>query len=141
MRYRASAVWEELPTHGKGAITTETKVLRDAPYFRRTRLDDHRGTEPEELIAAAHAGCFSIAFSDELRRARLSPERITTSATVTSEKLKEGWTVTGIMLDVVAKVPDANIANFIDAAVGAKKRCCISRLLNVNISMNAKLEK
>ncbi len=140
MRHRASAVWQGSVTRGTGAVTTETGVLRDAPYFRRTRFDNRQGTNPEELIAAAHAGCFSLALSTELRRAGLTPERINTTATVTSEKLKEGWTVTSIMLDVVAKVPDARMVDFISAAVGAKK-CLISRLLNTNIGMNAKLEK
>jgi len=82
-----------------------------------------------------------MAFWDELRRAGLSPKRINTTATVTSEKLKKGWTITAVMLDVVAKVPDGRIADFIDSAIRAKSKCVISRLLNANVSMNARLEK
>lgn len=141
MKRKASAVWNgELKT-GKGTISTESKTLSNAQYSFTTRFESGVGTNPEELIAAAHAGCFSMALSAQLGEAGMKPEKIETSATVTMDKLEKGWTVTEIQLDVKAKVPGANPASFNKAANDAKTGCPISRLLNAKITMNAVLEK
>jgi len=99
-----------------------------------------RGTNPYELIAAAHAACFSMTLANELTRAGLTQARINTTVIVTMEHLSEGWTITGIQLDVLAEAPRAKQSDFIEAAVRAKTSCTISRLLKTNISMSAKLE-
>ena len=125
---------------GKGSLSTESGVLTETPYSFSTRFENGRGTNPEELIAAAHAGCFSMALSAELGKAGLTPDSIATSAALTMERLEAGWTVTAIHLDVAAKVPGADRARFEAAAQTAKAGCPISRLLNAKITMAAKLE-
>ena len=125
---------------GKGTLSTESGVLAETPYSFSTRFENGRGTNPEELIAAAHAGCFSMALSAELGKAGLTPDSIATSAALTMERLEAGWTVTAIHLDVAAKVPGADRARFEAAAQTAKAGCPISRLLNAKITMAAKLE-
>jgi len=125
---------------GKGSLSTESGVLAETPYSFSTRFENGRGTNPEELIAAAHAGCFSMALSAELGKAGLTPDSIATSAALTMERLEAGWTVTAIHLDVAAKVPGADRARFEAAAQTAKAGCPISRLLNAKITMAAKLE-
>ena len=124
---------------GKGTFATNSGVLRDIPYSLRTRFEDAPGTNPEELVAAAHAGCFSMALSSELGKAGLRPERIETTATLSFEKLEAGWTATAIHLDVTARIPGADRAKFETAAQNAKTGCPISRLLNTKITMEAKL--
>jgi len=140
--HRASAVWGGSPIKGKGAVTTQNGALRKTHYVAQgTKVGGGRTTNSAELIAAAHAASFSVALSDALNRAGFPAERITTTATVTSENLSmEDWTITGILLDVVARVPAAKLSDFIDVAVGAKTSCSISRLLNTNVSLNARLE-
>ena len=141
MKRKASAVWNgELKT-GKGSISTESGTLSNAQYSFTTRFENGVGTNPEELIAAAHAGCFSMALSAQLGNVGLKPEKIETTATVTMEKLEKGWTVTEVLLEVKAKVPGADSAAFNNAANEAKAGCPISRLLNAKITMNAVLEK
>jgi lipoyl-dependent peroxiredoxin len=142
MECRASAVWDGNSLKGKGAVTTENGALRGTHYVAQaTKAGDGRTTNSAELIAAAHAASFSIALSDALDRAGFKAERIVTTATVTSEDLSmEDWTITGILLDVVAKVPAAKVSDLIEAAVGAKTGCSIGRLLNTNVSLNARLE-
>jgi len=142
MECRASAVWDGSPIQGKGAVTTQNGALRETHYAAQaTKVEDEKTTNSAELIAAAHAASFSIALSDALNRAGFPAERIVTTATVTSEDLSmEDWTITGILLEVVAKVPAAKFSDFIDAAVGAKIGCSIGRLLNTNVSLNARLE-
>jgi osmotically inducible protein OsmC len=141
MEHRASAAWEGSPIKGKGIVTTQNGALRGTQYVAQgTRAGGGRTTNSAELIAAAHATSFSIALSDALKRAGYMPERIITTATVTSQPFSEDWTITGILLDVVAKVPAVKLADFIDAAVGAKTSCVIGRLLNANVSLNARLE-
>ena len=125
---------------GKGSLSTESGVLAETPYSFSTRFENGRGTNPEELIAAAHAGCFSMALSAELGKAGLTPDSIATSAALTMERLEAGWTVTAIHLDVAANVPGADRARFEAAAQTAKAGCPISRLLNAKITMAAKLE-
>ena len=140
MKRTASAVWRGGLKEGKGTLSTQSGVLTETQYSFSTRFENGRGTNPEELIAAAHAGCFSMALSAELGKAGLTPDSIATSAALTMERLEAGWTVTAIHLDVAAKVPGADRARFEAAAQTAKAGCPISRLLNAKITMAAKLE-
>jgi osmotically inducible protein OsmC len=139
MLRKASAVWNGSLKEGKGRISTESKVLSNAQYSFSTRFEDGIGTNPEELIAAAHAGCFSMALSAQLGNAGITPESIETTAAVTLEKVEAGFTVTKVHLDVTAKIPGANAAAFEKAAQDAKAGCPISRLLKAEITMTAKL--
>jgi osmotically inducible protein OsmC len=136
---KASAVWNGSLKEGKGTISTESKVLSNAQYSFSTRFENGIGTNPEELIAAAHAGCFTMALSGQLTNAGIAPESIETTAAVTLEKLEAGFTVTKIHLDVTAKIPGADAAAFEKAAQNAKAGCPISRLLKAEITMTAKL--
>jgi osmotically inducible protein OsmC len=140
MKRKASAVWHGGLKDGKGSISTESGVLKETQYSFGTRFENGPGTNPEELIAAAHAGCFSMAFSAELGRAGITPESIATSATVTLEKNDAGWTVTESHLDVTAKVPGGNREQILGIANVAKAGCPISRLLYAKISLDAKVE-
>jgi len=140
MQRKASAVWQGNLKGGKGTISTDSGVLSSAQYSFGTRFEDGKGTNPEELIAAAHAGCFSMAFSAQLGEANLTPDRIETTATVTLEKNAAGFEVTASHLDVKAKVPGASQEAFDKAANNAKAGCPISRLLNAKITMSATLE-
>jgi osmotically inducible protein OsmC len=115
-------------------------VLNDTQYSFRTRFEKGIGTNPDELIAASLGGCFSMALSNELALSGLHPERIETTAIATLEELKAGWTLTRIQLDVRAKVPNATQNDFIDAALAAKTKCPVARLLKTNISMTATLD-
>jgi osmotically inducible protein OsmC len=138
---RATAVWNGGLKDGTGTITGESRAFVDLSYDFRKRFESDPGTNPEELIAAAHAGCFSMALSGELGKAGLVPERIRTTAAVTLEMLAEGPTVTAIHLDVTARIPGAAAAAFEQAARAAKEGCPISRLLRTaTITLAAKLE-
>jgi osmotically inducible protein OsmC len=140
MKRTASAIWHGGLKDGKGMVSTESGVLKQTPYSFSTRFENQPGTNPEELIAAAHAGCFSMALSAELGKAGLTPETIRTSAVLTMDKLDSGWTVTQSHLDVTVKIPGADKDRFEAAASAAKAGCPISRLLNAKITMDAKLE-
>ncbi len=140
MKRKASAVWNGDLKTGKGSISTESGTLSNAQYSFTTRFENGVGTNPEELIAAAHAGCFSMALSAQLSGAGIKPEKIETSATVTMEKQEKGWTVTEILLEVKAKVPGIDATAFNNTANEAKAGCPISRLLNTKITLNAVLE-
>jgi lipoyl-dependent peroxiredoxin len=140
MKRSASAVWEGDLKAGKGRISTASGVLKDTQYSFSTRFENGVGTNPEELIAAAHAGCFSMALSAQLGEAGLTAAAIRTSAVVTMDKTDAGFTVTASHLDVTAKVPGASQEAFKTAAENAKSGCPISRLLKAEITMNAKLE-
>lgn len=140
MKRKASAVWQGNLKEGKGTISTESGVLKETQYSFSTRFENGAGTNPEELIAAAHAGCFSMALSAELGKAGLTPQSVRTSATVTLDKTDGGFSVTESHLDVTAKIPGADQAKFDTAANAAKAGCPISRLLKANITMDAKLE-
>jgi osmotically inducible protein OsmC len=141
MQRKASAVWKGGLKDGKGTVSATSGVLSNTPYSFTTRFENTPGTNPEELIAAAHAGCFSMALSAQLGAANLTPESINTSATLTMDKLDAGWTITTIQLDVSARVPNADEAAFRKAADNAKAGCPVSKVLNAKITMNAKLEK
>jgi len=140
MKRKASAVWEGGLKDGKGALTTASGVLSNTQYSFATRFEDGIGTNPEELIAAAHAGCFSMALSGQLARANLTAKRIQTSATLTMEKTDAGFTITAVHLDVVAVVPGADAHAFATAAGEAKANCPVSRVLKAEITMDARLE-
>jgi osmotically inducible protein OsmC len=141
MEKKASAVWQGDLKTGTGSISTESGVLSNAPYGFVSRFEGGAGTNPEELIGAAHAGCFSMALSVQLGDAGLTAKKIETSATVTMNKLEQGWTVTDVHLKVRANIPGADQASFEKAANAAKAGCPISRLLNAKITMDAALEK
>jgi osmotically inducible protein OsmC len=140
MKRKASAQWRGDLKTGKGALSTDSGALEGVPYSFTTRFENEKGTNPEELVAAAHAGCFTMALSAELGKAGLVPEALKTTATVTLDKLESGWTVTESHLEVVGKVPGATADAFRAAAEAAEKGCPISRLLNTKITMEAKLE-
>jgi lipoyl-dependent peroxiredoxin len=139
MQRKASAQWQGDLKTGKGTVSTSSGVLSKTSYSFSTRFEDGVGTNPEELIAAAHAGCFSMALSGQLGGAGMVAESINTAATLTMEKLDVGWTVTKIHLDVQAKIPGGDASAFEAAANRAKSGCPISRLLNTTITMDAKL--
>ncbi len=141
MQRKASAVWRGGLKDGKGTVSATSGVLSNTPYSFTTRFENTPGTNPEELIAAAHAACFSMALSAQLGAANLTPESINPSATLTMDKLDAGWTITAIQSDVNARVPNADEAAFTKAAENAKSGCPVSKVLNAKISMNARLEK
>jgi osmotically inducible protein OsmC len=136
---KASAVWKGTIKEGKGAISTDSGVLSNTQYSFATRFENGVGTNPEELIAAAHAGCFTMALSAQLSGAGFTPETLETSAAVTLDKLEVGWTITKVHLDVTARVPGVDQAAFDTFAANAKAGCPISRLLKAEITMTAKL--
>lgn len=141
MKRTGSAIWQGDLKTGKGTVSTESGVLSQTQYSFSTRFESGKGTNPEELIAAAHAGCFTMALSAQLGESGLTPEKLETTATVTFDKTEAGWTVTNITLNVKGKVPGADDAAWNKATQGAKTGCPISRLLNTTITMDAKLER
>jgi osmotically inducible protein OsmC len=140
MKRIGSAVWKGDLKTGKGTVSTESGALEEKKYSFSGRFEDGKGTNPEELIAAAHAGCFSMALSGQLGSAGITAKRIATTASVTIEKTEAGFTITAVHLDVTAKIPDADRDKFEAAANNAKAGCPVSRLLNAKITMDAKLE-
>ena len=141
MKRKASAVWLGGLKDGKGTISTDSGVLANTQYSFSTRFEDGAGTNPEELIAAAHAGCFSMALSGQLGAAGLTAESINTTASVSLEKTDAGFAITKVHLDVTAKVPGADQAAFEKATTNAKTGCPVSKALNAEITMNATLEQ
>ena len=140
MKRKAYAVWRGGIIDGSGTISSDSGVLSNTQYSFSSRFEHGIGTNPEELIAAAHAGCFSMAFSGQLGAAKLTPEIINTTATVTIEKQGDGFTITAVHLDVRARVPGASVEAFNAAAKKAKEGCPVSKVLNANITMTAQLE-
>jgi osmotically inducible protein OsmC len=140
MKRSATAVWQGDLKGGKGAISTDSGVLRETQYSFGTRFENGPGTNPEELIAAAHAGCFAMAFSAQLGGAGLKPERVDAKATVTLEKVGDAWEVTESHLEMRARIPGADQAAFEKAAKAAEEGCPISKLLKARITLDAKLE-
>lgn len=141
MQRTASAAWSGGLKDGKGTISTQSGVLTETQYSFGTRFENGKGTNPEELIAAAHAGCFTMALSAQLGTINFTAESLQTTAGVTLEKLEAGWTISKIHLDVTAKVPGMSAAAFETAAESAKANCPVSRLLKADITMTAKLEQ
>ena len=140
MKRTASAVWTGGLKDGQGKISTDSGVLSDTQYSFSTRFEDGIGTNPEELIAAAHAGCFSMALSGQLGQAGLTAESIKTTATVRLEKTDAGFAITSVHLEVRAKVPGADQQAFETAANNAKSGCPVSKVLKAEITMDASLE-
>ena len=140
MKRKASAIWHGSLKDGKGSLSTDSGVLKETQYSFATRFEQGVGTNPEELIAAAHAGCFSMAFAAELGKAGLTPEAIRTTATITLDKTDAGWTVTESHLDMTVKIPGADAEKVLGIANAAKAGCPISRLLNAKVTLDAKIE-
>lgn len=141
MERTASAVWNGSLKEGKGTISTQSGILSDAPYSFITRFENGKGTNPEELIAAAHAGCFTMALSAQLGTMNFTPQSLKTSARLTLEKLDAGWTVSKIHLDVSARIPGITASAFESAAASAKANCPVSRVLKAEITMDTHLEQ
>ena len=139
MNRKGSAVWRGGLKDGKGTVSTDSGVLSNTQYSFSTRFEDGKGTNPEELIAAAHAGCFSMALSAQLGNAGITPDQIQTTATVSLEKTDAGFTITAVHLDVHATIPGASQEAFETAANNAKAGCPVSRVLNAKITMDARL--
>lgn len=140
MQRTASAHWSGGLKDGKGSLTSASGVLKNTPYSFSTRFESQPGTNPEELIAAAHAGCFTMALSAQLGNAGMTAQSLDTTATVTLEKLEAGFTVTSVHLQLKAKIAGADKAKFDQATKNAKEGCPISRLLNAKITLDAQLE-
>ena len=139
MERKGSAVWKGGLKDGKGTVSTASGILSNTPYSFATRFEGTPGTNPEELIGAAHAACFSMALSGQLAAAQLTAESIETTSTIKLEKLESGFAITEAHLDVTARIPKADQAAFMKAAEAAEKGCPVSKVLNAKITMTAKL--
>ncbi|MGI4720475.1 MAG: OsmC family protein [Janthinobacterium lividum] len=140
IKRNGSAVWSGGLKDGKGAVSTGSGVLKDSQYGFNTRFEDGPGTNPEELIGAAHAGCFTMALSGQLGQAGLTAQELRTTATVSMEKVEGGFSITAVHLDLVAKIPGASQEAFDKAANTAKENCPVSKLLNADITLTSRLE-
>ncbi len=140
MNKTASAHWAGNLKQGKGTISTESGALKDNPYGFNTRFENQPGTNPEELIGAAHAGCFSMAFAMLLGEENFTPDSIDTQATVTLEKQNDGFAVTAVHLGMQARIPSIEQSKFDEIAYKAKSGCPISKLLNAKITLDAALK-
>jgi len=141
MKRSGSAVWKGGLKDGTGNVSTESGVLANIPYNFSKRFESEKGTNPEELIAAAHAACFSMALSAQLGNAGMKAESINTTATVSLEQVEGGFAVTSSHLETTVRIPNADKAAFDKAVENAKSGCPISKLLNAKITMNAKLQQ
>jgi osmotically inducible protein OsmC len=139
MKTHGSAVWHGGIKDGKGAISTKSGALKDYPYGFSSRFEGKPGTNPEELIGAAHAGCFTMALSLILGEAKLVATQMDTTAQVTLEKVGEGYSITSVHLTLKATVPGADDATFQSLAAKAKANCPVSKLFNTNITLDAAL--
>lgn len=140
MKRNASAVWSGDLKSGSGTISSDSGVLAGTQYSFKTRFEDGNGTNPEELIAAAHAGCYSMAFSHELSQAGHTPARVATKATVQLDQVEGGFAISAVHLDVDAKVPGIDQSEFDRIANAAKEGCPVSKVLNASITMDTRLE-
>ena len=140
IKRNGSAVWSGGLKDGKGAVSTGSGVLKDSQYGFNTRFEDGPGTNPEELIGAAHAGCFTMALSGQLGNAGMTAQELRTTATVSMEKVEGGFSITAVHLDLVAKIPGASQEAFDKAANTAKEICPVSKLLNAEITLTSRLE-
>jgi osmotically inducible protein OsmC len=139
MKQKASAVWQGTLKEGTGTMSTGSGALVAKPYSFKTRFEGEQGTNPEELIGAAHAGCFSMAFSMILGLAGFTPDKIETTATITLEAKDGGFAITASHLDLTASIPGIDEATFLDLAGKAKAGCPVSKVLNATITLDAKL--
>jgi osmotically inducible protein OsmC len=135
-----SAVWSGGLKDGKGTVSTQSGVLKDSQYGFNTRFENGPGTNPEELIAAAHAGCFTMALSAQLGERGMTAQRLETTATVSLDKTDGGFEISEVHLNLVAKIPGANQQAFEEAARAAEQNCPVSKLLKAKITMDARLE-
>lgn len=140
MQRKGSAVWQGGLKDGKGTISTESGVLRQTQYSFSTRFENGVGSNPEELLAAAHAGCFTMALSAQLGNAGMTAKKLETTATISLEKLPDGFAITKSHLDLVAQVPGADRAKFDAAVKNAETGCPVSKLFKAEISVTARLE-
>jgi len=140
MKRSASAHWEGNLTEGKGTVSTPSGVLKQTPYTFKSRFEDGKETNPEELIAAAHAGCFTMALSLFLGNAGFTPTSLNTTAELSLEQVKSAWAVTAVHLSLKATVPNIDEEKFQELAAFAKANCPISKLLNAEITLDATLE-
>lgn len=139
LQRKASALWQGGLKNGKGTLSTQSGVLNETPYSFSTRFEQAKGTNPEELVAAAHAGCFAMALSAQLEGAGMTPEKLEVTATIKLDKQDGGWAVTESHLELTAHIPGADPDKFDTCAENAKKGCPISKLLNARVTMDAKL--
>jgi len=135
-----SAIWSGGLKDGKGSISTQSGVLDKTQYGFNTRFEEGPGTNPEELIGAAHAGCFTMALSGQLGEAGMTAEQLSTTATVSLDKVEGGFSISAVHLTLIAKIPGANQEAFEAAALRAKQNCPVSKLLNATITLDARLE-
>jgi len=140
MKKTASAHWQGGIKDGKGTISTQSGALKSAPYGFNTRFEDQPGTNPEELLGAAHAGCFSMALSKELGEAGMTAESIDTQAEVTLDKADGGFSITAVHLTLKARIPGADRTAFEKAVETAKNGCPVSKVLNAEITLEAVLD-
>lgn len=141
MKRTATAVWRGNFKEGKGALTTASTVLKDTPYSFSTRFENTPGTNPEELIGAAHAGCFTMALSAMLGKEDFTADQLTTEAALTIEQVEGNWTITTILLTLHARIPNITEQKFKEIAENAKANCPVSRVLNAKIMLEAHLDK
>lgn len=141
MKRTASAAWQGDLKQGKGSVSTQSGVLKETPYSFSTRFENGAGTNPEELIAAAHAGCFTMATAASLGKEGFTPEKLATQATLTLEQVDGQWTITKVDLVMTGRVPGIEPQKFDEITADAKANCPVSRVLNAEVTLDAKLEK
>src|SRR3954471_23264345 len=139
MKRSATAIWKGTGKEGNGTLSTQSGVLKNSEYSHNARFGDGKGTNPEELIAAAHAGCFTMALSFMLNAAGFTADALDTEATLTMEQANGTWSINSIHLTTRGRVPNIDAAKFAEIAANAKANCPVSRLLNATITMDAKL--
>jgi osmotically inducible protein OsmC len=140
MQRKSSAVWLGGLKEGKGVLSTDSGILRETPYSFITRFENGKGTNPEELLAAAHAGCFAMALSAELGKLGITPEKLEVTATVTLDKVGEGFSITKSHLDLKAQIPGTDKTQFDAAVKAAKEGCPVSKLFKAEISVSSQLK-
>ncbi len=140
MKRQASAVWQGTLKDGKGTLSTQSGVLQETPYNFSSRFESGQSTNPEELIAAAHAGCFTMALGAKLSAAGFPPQKLSTRATLTLEQVAGNWTITTIHLELTGNVPGVERTKFDELANDAKTNCIVSRALTAQITLETKLE-
>jgi osmotically inducible protein OsmC len=139
MQRKANAQWQGTTKEGSGTLSVQSGTLKDVPYTFKARFGDGKGTNPEELIAAAHAGCFTMALSFGLNNAGFTADAIDTEAQLTLDQVQGGFAITSIHLTTRARVPDIDAAKFNEIAAGAKANCPVSKVLNATITLDASL--